>query len=427
MSKINSLLSTGKNGLERYTPLRKPLRYPKPVSMKKFKTALTLVLFCVSGLFFHNFTLSEVSAPVVCVDVPTEDFSEISRNGKLEKAEKQEALFVKDELDELGFPVITEEVARALEHQLDVLENSSFKNGKIAGNLDLGYEDMKEVLQLLINRAGSQPTDLNQYLEAWQSWGDDKQGNVLFTGYYTPAMKVKTTRDNKYKYPLYAYPKDWKGPLPTREAIDKKGALKGKGLELAYAADPIDIYVMQLQGSGTVEFVDTKVRMLFRYAGENGRPYRNIQHFFKNRSDLSISNVSMSGIRRFLAKNPHLRDSVLFYNPSYTFFTPKTGLAKGAGEVPLIEGVSIAADPRYFPMGSVVLAAMPVYEGGKVTHHKYKILLPQDVGGAIKGAGHVDVYCGTGDYGRRKAAALHHYGRMWVLKPKKNEQVAMLE
>ena len=395
--------------------------------MNKFKPALMLALLCVSGIFFHNFTFTEDETPVVCLNLPTEDFSPVKRNGKLETAEKQEAVFTQTPWDQLGFPVLTEELVIALQHQLHVLENGDFKDGKKTGNIDMTYEGMKEVLELLINRAGTQPNDLHQYLDAWQSWGDDKKNNVYFTGYYTPAIKVKKTKDKTYKYPLYAFPDDWDGPLPSREEIDSKGALEGRGLELAYASNPIDIYVMQLQGSGMVEFVGTNKRMLYRYAGENGHRYRNIQHFFKNRDDLSISNVSMTGIRRYLGKHPELRDTALNFNPSYTFFTPKTGLAKGAGEVPLMEGISIAADPRYFPMGSVVLAALPVYENGKVTHHEYRILLPQDVGGAIKGAGHVDVYWGNGDFGRKKAASLHHYGRLWVLAPKKNEQMAMLE
>lgn len=400
-------------------------KHPKPSSMNKFKPALMLALLCVSFIFFNNFKIPKEESTTTALNLPVEDFSPVKEDGKLRFSEKRETVFSKVPLEETGFPVITEELAIALQYQLHVLEKSNFKDGQKTGNLDLTYGGMKEVLELLIARANTQPNDLHQYLDAWQSWGDDRHGNVYFTGYYTPALKVKKHKDKKYKYPLYAFPDDWEGPLPSRREIDAENALAGRELELAYASNPLDIYIMQLQGSGTVEFLDTKERKLFRYAGENGHRYRNIQRFFKNRDDLSISNVSMSGIRRFLAKHPHLTDSVLFYNPSYTFFTPKTGLAKGAGEVPLIEGISIAADPRYYPMGSVVLAALPVYEDGKVTHHEYRILLPQDVGGAIKGTGHVDVYCGNGDMGRKAATSLHHYGRLWVLLPKENGQMAM--
>lgn len=393
--------------------------------MSKIKPASLLGLLAVSGIFFHNFSLPEKEAETQCIDLPTVVYSSIQRNGKLQDAERLKATYTMTNLEEIGFPVIDEKTALALQHQLHVLEAGNLKASQKMGNLQVNYEDLKEVIDILLQRANTQPNDLHQYLEAWQSWGDDRHGNVHFTGYFTPVVKVMKKKDAKYKYPLYAFPKDWEGNLPTRREIDAKGALNSLDLELAFAADPLDVYIMQLQGSGTVEFQDTKERMLFRYAGENGRPYRNIQRFFKNRDDLDISNLSLDGIRRFLTKNPQLTDSVLFYNPSYTFFTSKMGLAKGAGEVPLMEDISIAADPRYFPMGSVVLATVPVYENGKVTHHEYRLLLPQDVGGSIKGAGHVDLYCGNGELGRKKASNLHNYGRMWVLLPKKNEQMAM--
>lgn len=384
-----------------------------------------LVLIIVAGFLFHNFSLEKPQPKVDILTLPTEDYSPIARNGKLQHAAKLDNVFSMTPWEEIGFPVITEELAISLQHQLHVLEESGFKDGEKASSLGMTYSELKAVIELLIQRANTQPNDLHQYLDAWQTWGDDHKGNVYFTGYFTPALKVKKKSDAKFKYPIYAFPKDWEGQLPSRREIDLEGALSGRGLELAYASNPVDVYVIQLQGSGTVEFLDTGERMLLRYAGENGHRYRNIQHFFKNRDDISISNISMDGIRRFLTKNPQMTDSVIFYNPSYTFFTPKKGLVKGAGEVPLMEDISIAADPRYFPLGSVVLAAVPVYQNGKITHHQYRILLPQDVGGAIKGAGHVDVYCGNGDIGRKKAAALHHYGRMWVLLPKKNEQIAM--
>ena len=134
--------------------------------------------------------------------------------------------------------------------------------------------------------------------------------------------------------------------------------------------------------------------------------------------------MSFKGIKRFLQRNPSLRDSVLHFNPAYTFFTPKRGLVKGAGQVPLMKAISIAADPKYFPPGSVLLATIPIYEKGRISHHEYRLLLPQDVGSAVKGPGHVDVYCGVGTAGEKMASRLHHYGKIWMLTPKRNEQVA---
>ncbi|MCC6726267.1 MAG: MltA domain-containing protein [Saprospiraceae bacterium] len=394
--------------------------------MNKIKN-VSIGVIGLAALAFYNFRGSRPTA-AACLELPTVVHSSIERNGKSTAHQDFDATFVKSDWTELGFPVITEDIRLALQHQLHVLEKSDIGDDHKFANLNTSYSELKEVLELLIHRSGTQPNDLHQYLDAFQTSGDDKEGNVYFTGYFTPVLKVKKEKSGKYKYPIYAFPEDWKGKMPSRKEIVTKGALDTLDLALAYATNPLDIYFMQLQGSGTIEYVDTKERVLLRYAGENGHPYRNIQHFFKNRDDLKIGSLTHEGIHRFLMKHPEKMDSVLFYDPSYTFFEPKKGLAKGSGNVPLMTDISIAADPRYFPMGSVVLAAVPVYHNGRVTHHQYRLLLPQDRGGAIKGAGHVDLYCGNGELGLRKASSLHHYGKMWVLLPKKDQpQVALAD
>lgn len=399
--------------------------HPKLFPMNKVKPVVSLVFLILLGITFHNFSISEPYIHEDCLELPAERYLSVLENGKLEHSEELPDLFSPSNWEDLGFPFIGDDLRIALQHQLHVLEAGNFNDNEKVGNLKVTFGEFKEVIEILLQRVNSSPVDLHRLLDAHQVWGDDKQGNVYFTGYFTPALQVKQKKDKKYKYPLYAYPANWEGPMPSRQEIDAKGALEGLGLELAYTANPMDAYIMQLQGSGTVEFLDSGERMIFQYAGENGHPYRNIQYFFKNRPDLSIRNLSLDGMRRFLIKNPSLTDTALFYNPSYTFFEAKTGLVKGAGQVPLMEGISIAADPHFFPLGSVILAAMPVIKDGRVDHHEYRLLLPQDVGGAIKGAGHVDVYCGNGSIGKKRASMMHHYGQMWMLTPKNNQQVAM--
>ncbi len=399
-------------------------KYPKPFPMNNFKPVLVLVVIAVTGFSFQNFDSIEPLYSDNHLKLPVLDYSPTHRNGKAVDAQKMPDVFVKDTWLELGFPEITEETAQALKFQKHVLAAGKFKDGQKLGNLNVTYSNFEEVIDILLEREGIQPDDLHSLLDVHQVWGGDKKGNVLFTGYFTPVLKAKKEKSGKYQYPIYADPGNWDGRMPDRAAIDGEGALAGLGLELAYTSDPVDISIMQLQGSGYVDFVDTGKRKLFRYAGHNGHRYRNIQNFFRNRDDIKIGNVSFRGIKRFLAKNPDLRDSVLFYNPSYTFFTPKNGSVKGSGEVPLIKAISIAADPKYFPAGSVLLASYPIFSGGRITHHEYRLLLPQDVGGAIKGPGHVDVYCGVGKAGEQMASNLHHYGKLWMLTPKRNLQVA---
>ncbi len=396
--------------------------------MNKLKSLTLVGILGLSSILLHNFTVYRVVGVEAPADSRLEStHAETHFNGKRKEADVLPFLFTPSVLPQGAVPPLTEAVTIGLRHQLEALDR---KGARFLRNADIPSADpdgLRRVISMLLDTTLAAGVDLSSELEAWQVWGEDRRGHVYFTGYYTPTLKVRRVQDAKYKYPIYAFPSDWEGPLPNREAIDGKGVLSGMGLEIAYASDPFDIYVMQLQGSGTVEFVDTHERRLFRYAGQNGHPYRNIQKFFRNRKDLGIRNLSMDGIRRFAEENPDLRDSILFHNPSYTFFTVKAGMVKGAAEVPLIDGVSIAADPRHFPIGSVLLAEVPVTDRkGRLTHHEYRILLPQDVGGSIKGAGHIDLYCGKGDYGRKQASTLHHYGRIWLLLPKTGGQLAMV-
>ena len=392
--------------------------------MNNLKPALVLAFIAVLGISFQTINSPGPASSKNFLLLPEKDYSATSRNGKAVGAEKLPDIFNESHWFELGFPKIMEDLKLALKHHKHVLGKSKFKDGRTVGGLHVTTADFETVIDLLIQREGLRPDDLHQYLDAYQVWGDDKKGNVLFTGYYTPVVSAKKSKSGKFKHPIYAYPEGWIGEMPSRAEIDTGGHLTGLGLELAYSDNPVDISIMQLQGSGYVDFIDSGERKLFRYAGNNGYGYRNIQYFFKNRNDLSIGDVSFKGIKRFLNGNPSLVDSVLHFNPSYTFFEANKGLVKGAGEVPLMKAISIAADPDYFPAGSVLLASYPIVDKGKVTHHEYRILLPQDVGSAIKGTGHVDVYCGVGAAGEKMASNLHHFGKIWMLTPKKNEQVA---
>lgn len=361
--------------------------------------------------------------------LPTSMVLKVDRYGKVRHAVAKQQTYTLTPWKEIGFPEITQDLKIALKNQLRLLELSNMKDGVAAGNLRLRHEQLRQTIEILLERIQTDPSLVSQYLEAWQINGGDGRGNVYFTGYFTPVLEVSSKRTPKYRYPIYAFPADLasQGRLPSRAEIDGLGVLNGKGLELAWASNRLDIYIMQLQGSGYVRFVDTGEQMLFSYAGENGHPYRNIQRFFTKRDDLTLGNLSLTGMGRWMKENPHLADSVLFYNPSYTFFKASKGMVKGSGQVPLMEEISVAADPRYFPAGSVLLAAFPVIDNGAVVRHEFKLLLPQDVGGAIRGKGHIDVYCGVGKEAQKKASSLHHYGQVWLLLPKDDQSVAMLQ
>ncbi len=130
------------------------------------------------------------------------------------------------------------------------------------------------------------------------------------------------------------------------------------------------------------------------------------------------ASITVAGIKKYFKENPDKRNEVLAQNPSYTFFDANGSRPIGSGTVPLTPGHSIAVDKSKIPLGSVLLAKVPIYYQGELVDHEYKILLPQDVGGAIKGAGHIDFYQGSGKKGQLEAAKYHHHGQLWILTPK---------
>ena len=345
----------------------------------------------------------------------------VRRDGRLPHLPKMAEIYQPVALDSFDLPIINGKFVEALQNNLDLLRLQTRKKNQQVGNLRITYEELEETIRTLIAWQHTKPFGLNEQLEAHQIWGADQRSNVRFTGYFTPVIKVRKEPKGPYQHPLYDRPLEWEGALPTREEIEGGNALKGMGLELAYAADKVDIYYMQVQGSGFVEYPNGQLDLL-AYNGNNRYPYRSIEKYIADRDDITPNNLSISGIRNYLKQYAALRDTILFQNPSYTFFTRKrSSLPKGAGSVPLTSGYSIAVDRRYIPLGSCLLAAFPVYDRKKnrVVRHEYRFLVAQDVGGAIKGPGHIDLYTGVGSEAAKVAGRINFYGRLWLLLPKR--------
>ncbi len=375
-------------------------------------------------LYFHFGCKSdEVIPPISINPIPTDSFFlgmgyEFEGNGKDRQAPKFPKVFNKLQEDSLDYPIIDGALVEALQQHLRLLKLRKQKKVQQIGNLEVNINQLEQTIKELLAWQYTKPTKLNEVLDAYQSWGEDKHGNVHFTGYFTPIIKVKKRKDSQYKYPLYTRPKDWEGEFPTRREIEEQGLLDNLGLELAYAKNKLDIYFMQVQGSGYVEYPDGK-KELFSFDGSNRHPYRSIGRYLVQNDAIPAKNISLDGIKRFFKKHPDLLDEVLYINESYTFFTVKNKRAKGAGHVPLTTAYSVAADRRYFPLGSCLLARIPIITpDGKLRKHEWRFILVQDIGGAIKGAGHFDVYYGIGEQGKDLASALHHYGKVWLLLPK---------
>jgi len=341
------------------------------------------------------------------------------RNGKRQGVGQLSEVYTSTSLDSIDVPIIDLNCLRALESNQQLLEIKKRKRHYRIGNLSIQPQDLLRTIEILQSYQHTKPLDLGDYLEAYQIWGKDQRGHVQYTGYFTPVIKVSREPQGAFQYPLYSRPLNWEGPLPSRAKIEGEGVLDTLGLELAYADNKVDIYYMQVQGSGYVEYPD-QTRELFAYNGNNRHPYRSIEKYIIGREDLELSNLSINGIKKYLHTHPQLVDTVLFQNPSYTFFQRKRSIPKGAGNVPLMAGYSIAVDRRYIPLGACLIAAYPVFDHKKqrVIRHDYRFFVAQDVGGAIRGPGHVDVYTGVGEAAAREAGNINSYGQLWLLLPK---------
>lgn len=269
---------------------------------------------------------------------------------------------------------------------------------------------------------GGVPENLPHYgITVEQIGGADRYGNVLITGYYSPVLTMSKQPTEKYMYPVHRKPDpedaDCDDKYPTRAEV-YAGALQGKQLELGYSASLLDIFLMEVQGSGFVKFTDSDELVYFAYAGKNGHPYVSIGKVLIERNEIAKEDMSVQAIRAWAAQQDEATlMELLTQNSSYVFFAPQEKHdVLGTAKIPLLAYGAVAADREYLPMGSVLLAEVPqIDETGNWTgEHILNLLTVLDTGGAIKG-NHIDLYCGIGELAGAHAGYLKHYGRVWCL------------
>lgn len=248
----------------------------------------------------------------------------------------------------------------------------------------------------------------------WVRLGPD----FSFTGYYEPTLKASRKPTAALPYPLYRLPPDLraKQPYHTRNQIDRKGALRGRNLEIAYV-DETDAFFLHVQGSGRLQFDDGSVIHVL-YAGKNNRRYVSLGRVMKERGILPEGGVNMRAIRDYLAQNPGQRAELFDENPSYVFFRSETYGPIGSMGAVLTPWVSLAVDRKVIPQGSIamVLAPLPGPDGQHTVPFP-ALTLPQDSGGAIKGH-RMDLFCGAGDQAEHVAGHFDVKGAVYLLLPK---------
>jgi membrane-bound lytic murein transglycosylase A len=208
-------------------------------------------------------------------------------------------------------------------------------------------------------------------------------------------------------------------PYHDRGEIDA-GVLAGKTPEVVWVDDRLDLFFLQVQGSGVVE-LEEGGRVNVGYAGNNGRAYRSIGRLLIEEGALSAEETTMQSIKEYLRAHPGEVDRVLSYNESYVFFRAMDGPVTGSIGVPLTAGRSVAADKSLFPKGALayVEAARPEAIGASGTVEKWAahsaFVFVQDTGGAIKGPGRIDIFWGEGERAEAAAGGMKHRGRLYFL------------
>ncbi|PSW01667.1 murein transglycosylase A [Photobacterium lipolyticum] len=261
------------------------------------------------------------------------------------------------------------------------------------------------------------PSQLANYgIQVAQMGGGDENGNVLFTGYFSPVIELRHQQDEVFRYPVYGMPK-CEQSCPTRAEI-YQGALEGQGLELGYSASMLDVFMMEVQGSGFVHFDDNNELQYFAYKGKNGHPYVSIGRILIERDAVPREKMSLKAIEEWVSLQDEATvRELLEQNPSYVFFQPQESLdVMGTAGIPLLAHASVAADREYLPMGSVLLAEVPQLdsEGNWNGQHVLKLLMALDTGGAVK-KNHLDLYHGMGTQAGTDAGHYKHFGRVWKL------------
>ena len=300
----------------------------------------------------------------------------------------------------------------------------------------------------MLNKPNKQVTQayFMQYFNVYSATNQDGSNTGLVTGYYEPLLKGSRSKSAQYPHPLYRQPNDLvtvdlgdtypelkykrvRGkllvdkegrnklvPYATRAEIEATSSPLA-GNELVWIDDIIDVFFLQVQGSGLVK-LDNGGEVHVGYADQNGHAYNSIGRLLIERGELSADQASMQGIKNWARNNLGKLRDLLNSNPSYVFFRElPAGLPGplGALGVPISAERSVAIDPKYVPLGAPIF--LSTTQPNSQSPLK-RLMVAQDTGGAIKGGVRADFFWGAGDDAGAKAGAMKQQGKIWVLLPK---------
>lgn len=261
----------------------------------------------------------------------------------------------------------------------------------------------------------------------YQAAGQDGQGTVAFTGYFEPTYSASRVPTAEYRYPLYRLPanfQQWPQAHPTRlrlEGADGLQASKGplRGLELVWLRDRLQAFLIQVQGSARLQLTDGGT-MTVGFAGKTSQPYNSVGKELVKDGKFTLEELTLPKLLQYFQDHPAELSRYLPRNPSFVFFRETNGAAAtGSLGAPVTAERSIATDKSLMPPGALALihTSLPCRQANG--EYAYPIVsryvLDQDTGSAIKGAGRVDVFMGTGIEAGNRAGLMNSTGQLYYL------------
>ena len=270
-------------------------------------------------------------------------------------------------------------------------------------------------------------TALEREFILYRSAGIDGEGSVHFTGYFQPFYTASLTPTPEYRYPLYRRPPDletWSQPHPTRLQLEgKDGLLREKsvlaGYELVWLRDRLEAYLIQVQGSARLQLTNGQI-MSVGYAGSTNYPYTSIGRELVKEGIFSLEELTLPKVLAYFQANQQQLNEYLPRNDRFIFFQKiKNAPPLGSIGVPVTANRSIATDKSLMPPGALAVIRAPIAdfkrsESGKIPLVSLYVL-DQDTGSAIKGAGRVDIFTGTGNLASDRAGKINGMGELYYL------------
>ena len=328
-----------------------------------------------------------------------------------------------------------DDLEASVEHSLHYLSKPSSQN--FFPGAGLSHEQVRASLEAfrdMLAEGGDARTlnaEIRRRFDVYTSVGYDGNGTVLFTGYYTPIFEASLTPDERFRYPLHKLPPNHvKDPLtgetkglrgedgsidpnyPTRRELLNGGMLEG--LELCWLSDPVEAYVVQVQGSAILRMTDGS-ELEVGYAGTNGREYKSIGAELIKRGKLTKAELNLDNIIRYFRKNPGDFDAIAGSNERYVFFQQNSGGPFGCLNEQVIANRTLATDKTIFPRAGLCLVEteLPAYRGA--TDKVSRFMYDQDAGGAIGAPGRAVIFWGSGDRAQGRAGRTRAEGRLYYL------------